>query len=312
MPKKILTCLLPPLVAGCAGLHASPPPQTPALVFIDGQILESTRDIAQAQQRIAPVVAPPALISPTVSSPAVAGTRAVQTPSSAIALSRLKQSGTPATAPVIALPPVRNLTVTQWVQKLLPPGWQRLQANAATPALNTRLASWSANDQWTRSLNRLLEEQHLYGSLDWDKKTLTVTTTPGAASDGGTAAPVTTVPSSAPRNPFSSASSSAAATAVATPAPAAPRWTAAAGSTLRETLVRWAGTASCSASGGFWTVIWPDTVADYRLDAPLTFSGTFEDMLGQVFSLYATADTPLNARASRSQCVVAVSDQSAR
>ena len=59
---------------------------------------------------------------------------------------------------------------------LLPEGWKFRQENAATPKLNTKLVSWSANDQWTRSLNRLLEEQHLWGHLDWDNKTLTVTT----------------------------------------------------------------------------------------------------------------------------------------
>ena len=63
---------------------------------------------------------------------------------------------------------------------LLPEGWKFRQENAATPKLNTKLVSWSANDQWTRSLNRLLEEQHLWGHLDWNNKTLTVTTSAAA------------------------------------------------------------------------------------------------------------------------------------
>lgn len=324
MPKKILTSLLPAFVAGCAGFPSAPPPQTPALVFVDGQILDSANIIAQTQRRMAPSVNAPGAVTASAPSPRAAGgvttsatppaSPVIPAPSSAApvgarALANLRQTGTPGNAPVIALAPARNLTVAQWIQKLLPAGWQRLQANATTPALNTRLASWEANDQWTRSLSRLLTEQHLYGTLDWDNRALTVTTLPGAAvqpaetvkpaapsaSGGKPAQPAS------PRNPFTQ-----------TAASSAPRWTAAAGTTLRETLVRWAGTASCSSpAGGFWTIIWPDTVADYRLDAPLTFSGTFEEMLGQVFTLYATADTPLRAKASRRQCVVAVSDQSA-
>nr|WP_274618819.1 TcpQ domain-containing protein [Escherichia coli] len=125
-------------------------------------------------------------------------------------------TGTPGSAPVTALPLTRNRTASDWVKQLLPAGWQFRQENAATPALRTRIASWSANDQWTRSLNRLLAEQHLWGHIDWKNRTLTVTTSPAApatdnspqatapasATSAVAASPVKTTPSPAPVSPF--------------------------------------------------------------------------------------------------------------
>ncbi|EME5499244.1 toxin co-regulated pilus biosynthesis Q family protein [Shigella sonnei] len=107
------------------------------------------------------------------------------------------------------------------MKQLLPAGWQFRQENAATPALRTRIASWSANDQWTRSLNRLLAEQHLWGHLDWKNRTLTVTTSPAmpatdnspqatapaSATSAVAASPVKTRPSPAPVSPFRNSTS---------------------------------------------------------------------------------------------------------
>jgi hypothetical protein len=63
-----------------------------------------------------------------------------------------------------------------------------------------------------------------------------------------------------------------------------------AGTTLREMLMKWAQDTRCeSGASPHWTVIWPVAVTDYRLDAPLTFRGSFETMLGQMFDLYRTA-----------------------
>ncbi|MFQ6245940.1 TcpQ domain-containing protein [Yersinia enterocolitica] len=83
-------------------------------------------------------------------------------------------------------------------------------------------------------------------------------------------------------------------------------WRAEVGSTLKETLNRWAGQTKCT-NGGYWMVIWP-VLLDYRIDAPLAFNGNFESALVQIFELYRQADKPLFAQASRLQCLVAVSD----
>ncbi|HBL5403624.1 TPA: toxin co-regulated pilus biosynthesis Q family protein, partial [Enterobacter hormaechei] len=86
-------------------------------------------------------------------------------------------------------------------------------------------------------------------------------------------------------------------------------WLAPSGTTLREMLMKWAQDTRCeSGASSHWTVIWPVSVTDYRLDAPLTFRGSFETMLGQMFDLYRSAQKPLYAEASRMQCVVSVTD----
>lgn len=110
----------------------------------------------------------------------VSESRPLPSPTISQNFSRLIITGKPGSAPVTLSPTARNRTVSQWIKTLLPEGWKFRQENAATPKLNTKLVSWSANDQWTRSLNRLLEEQHLWGHLDWDNKTLTVTTSAAA------------------------------------------------------------------------------------------------------------------------------------
>ncbi|EGK7273465.1 hypothetical protein IO638_000192 [Salmonella enterica subsp. enterica serovar Newport] len=88
-----------------------------------------------------------------------------------------------------------------------------------------------------------------------------------------------------------------------------PEWKAVVGSTLKESLTDWAGSADCP-GGGHWVVIW-QTPTDYRIDAPLVFKGNFETALVQVFDLYKKADKPLFAEASRLQCLVSVADKPA-
>ncbi|HAD5966273.1 TPA_asm: hypothetical protein G1Q02_05335 [Salmonella enterica subsp. enterica serovar Typhimurium] len=131
-------------------------------------------------------------------------------------------------------------------------------------------------------------------------------------------APVTT--SSHPVSPAASASSSlttSSAPALSAPVPApkltgtpvkaqpsGPEWKAAAGTTLKESLTAWAEKADCP-NGGHWVVIW-QTPVDYLIEAPLTFRGSFESALDQVFDLYRPAEKRLYAEANRLQCLVSV------
>lgn len=226
MHKKHLTLLLPSLLTGCAGFTSPPAPENAAtaLVFVDGQISESSSLLAQTQRRLSP---PPVSrpVSATNTSAQAVTAQSLPLPAPALtadaALSNIIMTGTPGSAPVTALPLTRNRTVSDWVKQLLPAGWQFRQENAATPALRTRIASWSANDQWTRSLNRLLAEQHLWGHLDWKNRILTVTTSPTApatdsspqatapasATSSAAASPVKTRPSPAPVSPFRNSTS---------------------------------------------------------------------------------------------------------
>ena len=221
MHKKHLTLFLPSLLTGCAGFTSPPAPENAAtaLVFVDGQISESSTILAQTQRRLSP---PPVSRPVPVTTPHAQAVAAQSLPLPApvltadASLSNIIMTGTPGSAPVTVLPLTRNRTVSDQVKQLLPAGWQFRQENAATPALRTRIASWSANDQWTRSLNRLLAEQHLWGHLDWKNRTLTVTsspampatdsspqaTAPASATSAVAASPVKTRPSPAPVSPF--------------------------------------------------------------------------------------------------------------
>ncbi len=86
--------------------------------------------------------------------------------------------------------------------------------------------------------------------------------------------------------------------------PSGPEWKAAAGITLKESLIAWAEKADCP-NGGHWVVIW-QTPVDYLIEAPLTFRGSFESALDQVFDLYRPAEKRLYAEANRLQCLVSV------
>ncbi|ECK1871358.1 hypothetical protein FSD04_16255 [Salmonella enterica] len=150
-----------------------------------------------------------------------------------------------------------------------------------------------------------------------------------ATSPGATSTP-STATTAIGRNPFNgkhlsgkttaptsvvSTASPSPAPALATPArkligtpvkalPSGPEWKAAAGITLQESLTAWAAKADCP-NGGHWVVIW-QTPVDYRIEAPLTFRGSFESALDQVFDLYRPAEKRLYAEANRAQCLVSV------
>ncbi len=91
--------------------------------------------------------------------------------------------------------------------------------------------------------------------------------------------------------------------------PSGPEWKAAAGITLKESLTAWAEKADCP-NGGHWVVIW-QTPVDYLIEAPLTFRGSFESALDQVFDLYRPAEKRLYAEAHRAQCLVSVTGRPA-
>ncbi|MBG6370717.1 TcpQ domain-containing protein, partial [Pseudomonas aeruginosa] len=60
-------------------------------------------------------------------------------------------------------------------------------------------------------------------------------------------------------------------------------WSAETGSTLRDTLEAWAKRAR-------WTVRWEPQDLNYPIEAPLTFHGSFEDAVSELFPLYDAAE----------------------
>ena len=362
MHKLALPLLLPSLLSSCTGFQSrNVTPNTPALVFVDGQISDSAEMISQTQRRIAPppsvrkatpvkpvsqttpLPQPTLLTAPTRSTPAVTRQAGPQSPPGNTSLSALTFTGTPAPVAVLSLSPARNLTLEQWVRRIIPSGWTLNYENALRPRLNTRIVSVDTNDQWTRVLNRLLSEQSIQAQVDWDRHAVTLQRA-GQSVPVASAVPATAIrtqkvqTAGAPKNPFSGTVAAAPSGVKASPAPVALKplptpkptpvvnaqpstgkpvapgvegksWLAPSGTTLREMLMKWAQDTRCeSGASAHWTVIWPVTVTDYRLDAPLTFRGSFETMLGQMFELYRTAQKPLYAEASRMQCVISVTD----
>ncbi|MFU5946840.1 TcpQ domain-containing protein, partial [Pseudomonas aeruginosa] len=69
-------------------------------------------------------------------------------------------------------------------------------------------------------------------------------------------------------------------------------WSAETGSTLRDTLEAWAKRAR-------WTVRWEPQDLNYPIEAPLTFHGSFEDAVSELFPLYDAAERPFLVNASR-------------
>lgn len=94
-----------------------------------------------------------------------------------------------------------------------------------------------------------------------------------------------------------------------TPIQTEKNWRAQKGSTLKETLYLWVEQEKClHEKNRTWSLIW-DTDTNYRIDAPLSFSGTFRDALNGIFRLCAKATVPLFAGINTTQCLLKVDDQ---
>lgn len=325
-------------VTGCQPHQA--PPTTPALVFVDGQIQDSNDVIALTQRRVAASVSPlqhPQHAGSTTSRASMPSS--VSTPLAQPALvSQPKSSGNPFSAPlvkpsagphpvsemqsisitgsgdfpVVYLTDTKNLTLEQWINRIMPQGWKLSWQNAATPRRNTRIVSFSGNDQWHRVLNRLLTEQHLVGQIDMSTRQVTITTTEAAATrEPAKQSTLSGTPPQMMTTPAVPTTTQSASSLLSSPAkPLPPRWTAKPGSTLRQTMQEWAQQATCT-TGEHWRVMWQASV-DYPVDAAMAFTGSWNDVLTEVFTLYGNAKTPLYATVYSRQCVVSVANRHSR
>jgi len=285
--------LSPVMLTGCALTSSLPPPE-PADQVVDQLIEAQVPVIAQAWETLRrargqhePRATPATLATPA--QPLTSG------PSPHKILSTPQSTGSrPATLPLV--PGGSARTLRQAVTRIAPVGWKQHYAQGLKPEVKHAIR-WRGNDQWPYVLNKMLHEEHLEAAIDWKTHRVSITGQAGAK------------PPVKPAKPASDKKPFVATPVAAKPVPVLTTWQAAAGSTLRDTLSIWSAREKCPAPGiENWTVHWL-TAVNYRIDAPLTFTGSYEAMLNSVFTLYGSAQTPLYAGVRRAQCILTVDDK---
>ncbi|EAU4783681.1 hypothetical protein CHX87_004703 [Salmonella enterica subsp. enterica serovar Minnesota] len=314
------------LLSGCA-VQGNHQPDVPADNVVDQMIAVNTQKVSFVQQQLmaalTPVLPAPPRPSGTSSSPPSKNVP-LQVPSRAIASAphvttssrwpALTSTGQRPAIPALALPG-KAPTLRQALAKIVPPGWTIHYDIGLKPEVRRPL-TWQGNDQWTYVLNRLLAQEKLRASINWTTQKVSVS----AASQADVPAVSPPVVKATPgkttgKNPFtgSKASTVPVASKVSVVKPSAVRpvtWQASVGSTLKDTLLEWTTRENCTA-GGTWKLAWNTTV-NYRIDAPLVFSGSFRSAINDLFILYGTASTPLYAATQSAQCVLLVDDKEPR
>ncbi|EBV1275628.1 hypothetical protein D6T17_27385 [Salmonella enterica subsp. enterica serovar Oranienburg] len=238
--------------------------------------------LAQARPASSPVTAAPA-ISASAAGASSAGVQTRQSetlPLPAVPVLTASGSGgngTVKTPPVLSPPPASSATVKNTASSTV-------KTSAKVPAAGTPAVAATGRNPFSGK----------------DLSGKTTATTPAVS----TTSPSPVAPTASSPTP---ALSTPAPKLTGTPVkalPSGPEWKAAAGTTLKESLTAWADKADCP-NGSHWVVIWQSPV-DYRIEAPLTFRGSFESALDQVFDLYRPAEKRLYAEANRTQCLVSV------
>lgn len=305
MRGGIIPAALAPLVlSGCA-LQA-PAPSTPAQTLVTTLIAEQVPDIQRAQAelaqvsalRLTPASSPishspgPGVLTPT--HPALASARS--RPGTIVpSMQAVRYTGSPAGVPSLA----RNgqaATLRQTVTRIVPAGWQQHYAADLMPD-KRQPQRWGGDDQWPHVLNTTLHAQGLVALIDWTDQRVSITRAAGVFTRQSASPPALFRPPLPGKTP--------------TRAPPTV-WQITAGSTLKDALFSWAATARCEAPGVTnWTVAWV-TPVNYRVDAPLHFTGHFRDALNGLFTLYGTAKVPLYAGLREAQCIVTVDDKEPR
>ena len=321
------------LLTGCAqpAVYTGPPSGS----VVDSMLSRSAADISAMQYRVhqtGPTAQRPA--SPTVR-PLMPGTGVGSslTGKPAPAVPALSSGAGPADGFVRqggAAPTLRAALL-----KIIPPG-HTVVFDKAVYADTPELWRWTGNDRWQYVADTMLAARGLKQNVN--EKTRTVTVDPAQRAQAvtvsvsprvppavpATAAPVgavhATVPRVSGRNPFhgdKSITSSSPPVQKAIPAAPATKpaevalrhWRIETGNTVKDWLYSQAAAETCTVPGiRSWTISWL-TPANYRVDVPLNFDGSFREMLDSLFTLYGTAKVPLYAGVRAAQCVVSVDDK---
>ncbi|ATQ05188.1 toxin co-regulated pilus biosynthesis Q family protein [Salmonella enterica] len=315
------------LLSGCA-VQGNSQPDVPADNVVDQMIAVNTQKVSFVQQQLiaalTPVLPAPPRPTPSVSSsktmPQAPARKVAAVPPAAPSARwpALTMTGLRPAMPALAVSG-QAPTLRQALAKIVPVGWTIHYDMGLKPEVRRPL-TWQGNDQWPYVLNRLLTQEKMRAEINWTTQKVSVSQagTSGVPAVSSPAAKVKTTPGKTTgKNPFTGSGVKTSPVPVASkvsevkpPAVRVVIWQASVGSTLKDTLLEWTTREKCTA-GGTWKLAWNTTV-NYRIDAPLAFSGSFRSAINDLFILYGTASTPLYAATQSAQCVLLVDDKEPR
>ncbi|EAR4894923.1 hypothetical protein GS068_003419 [Salmonella enterica] len=315
------------LLSGCA-VQGNSQPDVPADNVVDQMIAVNTQKVSFVQQQLIAALTP-VLPAPPRPTPSVSSSKAMP-PAPARKVAAVPPAAPSARWPALTMTGLRPAmpalavsgkapTLRQALAKIVPVGWTIHYDMGLKPEVRRPL-TWQGNDQWPYVLNRLLTQEKMRAEINWTTQKVSVSQagTSGVPAVSSPAAKVKTTPGKTTgKNPFTwsgvKSSPVPVASKVSVVKPPAVRvviWQASVGSTLKDTLLEWTTREKCTA-GGTWKLAWNTTV-NYRIDAPLAFSGSFRSAINDLFILYGTASTPLYAATQSAQCVLLVDDKEPR
>lgn len=315
------------LLSGCA-VQGNSQPDVPADNVVDQMIAVNTQKVSFVQQQLIAALTP-VLPAPPRPTPSVSSSKAMpQAPARKVAAvppaapsarwPALTMTGLRPAMPALAVSG-QAPTLRQALAKIVPVGWTIHYDMGLKPEVRRPL-TWQGNDQWPYVLNRLLTQEKMRAEINWTTQKVSVSQagTSGVPAVSSPAAKVKTTPGKTTgKNPFTGSGVKSSPVPMASkvsevkpPAVRAVIWQASVGSTLKDTLLEWTTREKCTA-GGTWKLAWNTTV-NYRIDAPLAFSGSFRSAINDLFILYGTASTPLYAATQSAQCVLLVDDKEPR
>ncbi|EEK3856658.1 hypothetical protein G9Z27_003934 [Salmonella enterica] len=315
------------LLSGCA-VQGNSQPDVPADNVVDQMIAVNTQKVSFVQQQLIAALTP-VLPAPPRPTPSVSSSKAMpQAPARKVAAvppaapsarwPALTMTGLRPAMPALAVSG-QAPTLRQALAKIVPVAWTIHYDMGLKPEVRRPL-TWQGNDQWPYVLNRLLTQEKMRAEINWTTQKVSVSQagTSGVPAVSSPAAKVKTTPGKTTgKNPFTGSGVKSSPVPVASkvsevkpPAVRAVIWQASVGSTLKDTLLEWTTREKCTA-GGTWKLAWNTTV-NYRIDAPLAFSGSFRSAINDLFILYGTASTPLYAATQSAQCVLLVDDKEPR
>ncbi|ECR0979784.1 hypothetical protein CRR07_15505 [Salmonella enterica subsp. enterica serovar Montevideo] len=315
------------LLSGCA-VQGNSQPDVPADNVVDQMIAVNTQKVSFVQQQLIAALTP-VLPAPPRPTPSVSSSKAMP-PAPARKVAAVPPAAPSARWPALTMTGLRPAmpalavsgqapTLRQALAKIVPVGWTIHYDMGLKPEVRRPL-TWRGNDQWPYVLNRLLTQEKMRAEINWTTQKVSVSQagTSGVPAVSSPAAKVKTTPGKTTgKNPFTGSGVKSSPVPVASkvsevkpPAVRAVIWQASVGSTLKDTLLEWTTREKCTA-GGTWKLAWNTTV-NYRIDAPLAFSGSFRSAINDLFILYGTASTPLYAATQSAQCVLLVDDKEPR